>query len=605
MAGSWTTINLPQTSGAFNADLMILLTNGDVLVHNAYVTPPIIAVAKQWLRLTPDMTQSNPAQRYAKGSWSGIIDMVHARQYFASGILKDGRAFVVGGEYSDDPASTSDSPLGETFDPQTNTWKAMNKPSGFDFVRGDCNGSVLADGRVLFGGASLTGPPSTWSKRSAIWNPDTDTWKEAGLEFGVVTSTTKTDPPEEESWALLPDGSVLAPASRDTPKAERYVPSLDKWVAASQAPQNLALTTLKGAIVYEIGPTITLPDGNAVAIGGTGQLGIYTPGANPTDAGSWTQGPAFPADASTNPNWPTLTALDAPACLLPSGKVVCMGGTTQPVQGDYFSQSPVFLVYDPANADATLPQLDAQPSLPSGTWTYQCWFLLLPTGQLLCSCQSGSMFLYTPDPPDGPPQNSWRPANIQAPGFMISGRSYKISGTQINGLSQAVGYGDDGGMATNYPIVQLTAANGTATYLRSYNFSTMGVATGTATPADLQSCMVEVPGGLATGPYSLVVIANGIPSLPVTVTVVPPLNVKIPEEVAQILYGVVQDGGGLVIVGHHIIRIPPWDPGIALLNGLVAIESGVRVGAAEANAIVNALAGRLAGGAQGGGGLET
>jgi hypothetical protein len=604
MAGSWTTINVPQTSGAFNADLMILLTNGDVLVHNAYVST--IGSAKQWLRLTPDMTQSNPSQRYANGSWSAIINMLHARQYFASGILNDGRVFVVGGEYSDDPASTSDSPLGEVFDPQTNAWTAMNKPSNFDFVRGDCNGSVLADGRVLFGGASPSGAPPTWSKRTAIWNPDTDTWTEAGLEFGAATSTTKTDPPEEESWALLRDGSVLAPAARDTPKAERYIPSLDKWVAASQAPQNLAVTTLKGAGVYEIGPTITLPNGSAVAIGGTGQLGVYMLGANPTDAGSWAQGPAFPADTSSTPNWPTLTALDAPACLLPSGKVVCMGGTTLPLDGDYFSQSPVFLIYDPANPGATLSQLDAQPSLPSGTWTYQCWFLLLPTGQLLCSSQSGSLFLYTPDPPDGPPQNSWRPANIQAPVLMVQGGRYKISGTQINGLSQAVGYGDDGGMATNYPIVQLTASNGKAAYLRSYNFSTMGIATGAASPADLQSCMVEVPGGVAPGQYSLVVIANGIPSLPVTVNIIPPLNVRIPEEVAQILFGVVQDGGGLVIVGHSIIRIPPWDPGIALLNGLVAVESGVRIGAVEARAIVNLLVGRLTGGAQGsGGGLET
>jgi hypothetical protein len=161
-------------------------------------------------------------------------------------------------------------------------------------------------------------------------------------------------------------------------------------------------------------------------------------------------------------------------------------------------------------------------------------------------------------------------------------------------------------MSTNFPIVEVTAQNGTSTYLRSYNFSTLGVATGNTAPADLQSCMVDIPGGLAPGTYSLVVIANGIPSLPVTVTLAPPLNVKIPDEVAQILFGVVQDGGGLVIVGHRIIRIPPWDPGIALLNGLVAVESGVRMGAAEARAIGNLLVGRLTGGAEGpGGGQQT
>lgn len=47
----------------------------------------------------------------------------------------------------------------------------------------------------------------------------------------------------------------------------------------------------------------------------------------------------------------------------------------------------------------------------------------------------------------------------------------------------------------------------------------------------------------------------------------------VPSEVATILAGVVQDGGGLVIVDHKIIRIPPWDPGIDILNALIAIDS--------------------------------
>jgi hypothetical protein len=506
MSGTWTTISpLPSVaSGPFSSDTMLLLTDGSVLVHNAY--------GKEWLRLTPDHLG-----RYGTGTWSAELDMIHTREYFASGVLRDGRVFAIGGEDSD---AGSDTPLGEIFDPQTNTWSAIAKPAAFDFVRGDCNGAVLADGRVLLGGATPSGLPPTWSKRTAIWDPAVNTWVEAGRKFGTLAATNKEDPFEEETFALLHDGSVLVPAVRDTPKAQRYVPSRDEWVDCAPAPGNMAIDVLNGVGVYETGPIIVLPGGEAFVIGGPGKTAIYTRGPHATSPGFWTQGPTFPVDTSVSPNWPTLTSLDAPACLLPSGKVVCLGGTTEPDAGDYFSQNPVFLEYDPASSAATLPLLDAQPSLPAGNWTWQSCFLLLPTGQLLCSAHSNSLFLYTPDPTDGGPHHSWRPAHISVPHCMVPGRSYCLHGTQINGLSQAVSYGDDAGMATNYPIVRLVRkGSGHVVYVRTHDFSTMGIAKGSRVPDDLHSCTIDIPSTLQEGHYNLLVIANGIESKPVPVTI--------------------------------------------------------------------------------------
>jgi hypothetical protein len=514
MSGSWTTFTAPNTStGTFNADIMILLTDGSVLMHNGFLASPGIGAANQWLRLTPDSNGN-----YETGNWSSEIDMTWARQWFASGVLSDGRVFVVGGEDTDDPAyPNGDTPTGEIFDPQTNLWTILHKPSpAFDFVRGDCNGSVLADGRVLLGGASTTVAPSTWSKLTAIWDPNDNSWIQAGLEFGAVANTTKEDPFEEETLSLMPDGSVLAPAVRDTPKAQRYVPSLDQWVNCAPAPVNLSLNTIQGTSEYETGPTILLPTGAAFCIGGTGQTAVFTPGTNPTDLGSWVQGPACPNDTSASPNWPTLTALDAPACLLPNGKVVLLAGTSQIDGSEYYSFNPVFLIYDPTSAATTLPQLDKQPTLPAGNYTWQSCFLLLPNGKLLCSAQSNTLFLYTPDPATSAPNPAWKPANISVAAIMVQGHSYTLSGTQINGLSQAVCYGDDCGMATNYPIVQLTnTVSNVVQYLRSYDFSTMGVATGST----VQSCTIDIPANLATGAWNLVVIANGIASDPVAITI--------------------------------------------------------------------------------------
>lgn len=507
MAGTWITFDAPDTSsGKFNADLMILLTDGSVLIHNGFVTT--VDNANQWLRLTPDQHG-----KYETGSWSAEIDMKTARQWFASGVLKDGRVFAIGGEHTNDPGSPEDSPLGEIFDPQTNTWSSLSKPSAFDFIRGDCNGAVLEDGRVLLGGPATSGGPSTWPKRTAIWDAAANSWVEAGLKFGSVATTTKKDPFEEETFALLRGGDVLVPSVRDTPKAQRYVPSLDDWVNCANSPVKLAITTLGGATVFETGPTIVLPDGRAFVIGGTGRTAIFTPGPNPASPGSWTKGPVFPNDTSSSPNWPLLTALDAPACLLPSGKVVLMAGTTTPDFGDFFSLNPVLLEFDPAGAAGVLPELDVQPALPPTNFTWQSCFLLLPTGQLLCSAQTNTLFLYTPDPAAGAPHPSWRPAHIAVPASMKPGHSYTLSGTQLNGLSQAVGYGDDAGMATNYPIVRLThPATGQVVYLRSHHFSTMGIATGHKLPHDRKSCVIDIPSTLPVGRWKLTVVANGIHS---------------------------------------------------------------------------------------------
>jgi hypothetical protein len=591
MAGTWATISVPQNSGAFSADIMILLTDGSVLIHNAYVSLPITP-AKQWLRLTPDMSQSDPAKRYANGTWSSqTLDMEHAREYFASGVLKDGRVFVLGGEYSDDPANTSDTTLGEIFDPQANAWSAMAKPASMDFVRGDASSAVLPDGRVLFGGATpgqATFDPTKFNKRAAIWNPADGTWVEAGRKFQTVANTTKDDGSEEEGFSLLQDGTVLAVEVANAPKAEKYVPSLDAWVPAGSVPNPLVIQTLLGANVYEVGPALALPDGSLFAIGATGQTALYTADSDPSKPGTWKAGPSFPADTTGNTNWPTLTAIDAPACLMPSGKVIFVAGSAVPLAGDYFSFGTTFLEYDPTSA--TIGPLDAQPTaLPAGTYTYQCWFILLPTGQLLCGAQAGSLYLYTPGAGDPPPDASWRPGNLVVPHSMFRGFSYSISGTQLNGLSQAVSYGDDGQMATNYPIVQLTSvADGTSAYARTYDFSTMGITPGTKVPDDLQSCMVQIPGNLKPGKWNLVVIANGIPSEPVPVQIGVFVMPHV-EIIAQIIAGVIQDGGGIAVVGGHIIRIPPWDPGYEILSVLSGINSVSQVRGLNGAAIRSAL----------------
>ena len=69
--------------------------------------------------------------------------------------------------------------------------------------------------------------------------------------------------------------------------------------------------------------------------------------------------------------------------------------------------------------------------------------------------KSGQIWLYTPDAASGHPDPAWLPVISSAPSVVAPGGTYPLEGYQLTGLSQAVSYGDDATMATNYPIVRM------------------------------------------------------------------------------------------------------------------------------------------------------
>jgi hypothetical protein len=76
--------------------------------------------------------------------------------------------------------------------------------------------------------------------------------------------------------------------------------------------------------------------------------------------------------------------------------------------------------------------------------------------------------------------------------------------------------GDEFDSHTNYPLVRITnKSTNHVFYARTHDHSTMGVQTG-KTPV---STNFDVPSGAETGASKLEVVANGIPSKPVDVTV--------------------------------------------------------------------------------------
>ena len=436
-----------------------LLTDGTVMYQgNGY---------SDWWRLTPDKSGS-----YVNGTWKQLASLPsgYAPLYFAASVLADGRLIIEGGEYNF--GSFAFTNQGAVYDPVKNTWTMQKPPSGWGFI-GDSPSSVLPNGHFLLG--------SKFDKRFAELDPATLIWTDLG-------STGKFDRNAEEGWTLMPDGSVLTFDVTRAPHSERYISSEKKWVSAGSTIVDLHSPYGSGCIPYgknkcyyppgEVGPGMLQPDGTLFATGsasnggsGPGHTAIYHP-----TTGKWTVGPDFPNDENAG---------DSYAVLLPNGHPLVVSNT------------------------GTSYEFDGKNLTPSLSLGYFNHLLDLPTGEVIV----GGSEVYIPT---GKPNPAWAPSVTQYPHTVTRGSTYKISGKQFNGLSQAQAFGDELTSVTNYPLVRITnKASGHVFYAKTHDHSSMGVATGSA----IVFTKFDVPSGMETGASTLEVVANGIPSKKLTITV--------------------------------------------------------------------------------------
>ncbi|HEY2444326.1 MAG TPA: hypothetical protein VGI20_01125 [Rhizomicrobium sp.] len=440
-----------------------LLTDGTVMVQSFN--------ENTWYKLTPDNTGS-----YVNGTWTQLASLPSGYEplYFAAAVLADGRLVITGGEYNF--GSFAFTNLGAIYNPLNDTWSKLKHPKGWANI-GDSPSSMLPDGRFMLG--------NKLHNKIATLDPSTLTWTE-------LQSRNKNDKwNAEEGWTLLPNGTILTWDVLANPLSETYNPSTGKWKNRGSTGPNLEGPCLEcGCIVVppknfcyfspgETGPGILRPDGTVFATGATHQgesnahTAIYTPGVG------WAAGPDWPDGDQAD---------DSSAALLPDGNVLALGsnGYLYEFDGTNFTQETV----------------------ASGIGPYTS-LMMLPTGEVLV----GGYEVYQPK---GTYHSAWQPTISSFPSTVTRGQTYQISGTQFNGLSQAAAFGDEVETATNYPLVRITNnSTGHVFYARTHDHSTMGVATGSATI----STSLDVPSGMETGASKLEVVANGIPSQAVSVTV--------------------------------------------------------------------------------------
>jgi MYXO-CTERM domain-containing protein len=218
----------------------------------------------------------------ATGTWTNTASPAVGRSLHDAVLLSNGKAMVAGGSTSVSPYSTA---TAELFDPATNTWSSTGNMTT---NRRDLTLTALPGGRVLAvsnpGAEAYSEATGTWSSlpapptihyrhtaqplpggkvlliggsssnKSDIFDSTTDTWT-AGPDLAYQRW--------EGASVVLPNGHVVVTGGWDdnvggeVEDAERYVPSLNKWI-------------LNGVLHYlrYIHRGVALPNGDAIFAGG-------------------------------------------------------------------------------------------------------------------------------------------------------------------------------------------------------------------------------------------------------------------------------------------------------------------------------------------------
>ena len=324
----WTTVGCLQNARVGHT--ATLLRDGRVLITGGYATSDELASAELY----------DPSERTCQPTGT----MVTARTDHTATLLTNGLVLVAGGQCRGQALNSA-----ELYDPATGMWTStgsMHLPRSYHTA------TLLANGQVLVAGGSHLASPPVFSQGippggasdvSELYDPGTGAW--------TITDSLQTAR-YCHSATRLNDGKVLVAGGYGVQgmadllaSAEVYDPTTKTWSETGSLPQPLIYHT-----------ATLLHDGDVLVAGG--KTALVPENEDTANAEIY--------QASTG-TWKPTASLDAAvaghtATLLPDGRVLVIGGTTDP---EIWSNSEIF---DTATETwHASPGLNRGRSLPTAT----------------------------------------------------------------------------------------------------------------------------------------------------------------------------------------------------------------------------------------------
>ncbi|MBV9303151.1 MAG: hypothetical protein JOY62_19500 [Acidobacteriaceae bacterium] len=321
----------------------------------------------------------------------------------------------------------------------------------------------LQDGRVIVIGAN---------QHTALYTPSTNTWQPGPDIIGKLSNPYGSIDhaffgADDAPAALLPNGHVL--------------------LAADAGPNPITLSA------------DTKKDCNIVTVSSTAGLQVY-----------WSVSQEN-GKASAIPSGTYITSIDSTTQIHISNPATATAKGLGLVFGGLFSLPTELFDFNPkTNTISPVSPPIPDEAVLSTDSSYVTRMLVLPTGQLLFSDITNQLWVYTAD---GDPNPALWP---EVKKVSYDGKGvFTLTGTQLNGQSDASSYGDDVQSDENYPIARLVNSSGEVYYCRTTNWSSTAV----DNPSKLETVNFTLNPAIKPGEYQLLVSGAGISSCPFTIKI--------------------------------------------------------------------------------------